>query len=60
MRRYRCSACGGICDPGELVGAVCDECREESARRTERILRVCREVREQKDGQMALEVANGT
>lgn len=58
MSRYQCSACGGICDPGELVGGVCTECREEAVRRSQRILRICREVREQKDGQMVLEVTN--
>ena len=24
-----CSVCHGMCDPGEIVGGVCDECREE-------------------------------
>ena len=29
MNRYKCSVCGGNCDPGELVGGVCVECLEE-------------------------------
>ena len=28
MNRYKCSVCGASCDPGELVGGVCVECRE--------------------------------
>ena len=59
MSRYQCDTCGGICDPGDLVSGVCAECREEDVRRTERILRMGREVKEQGDGQMVLEVANG-
>lgn len=23
-----CSVCHGMCDPGEIVGGVCDECRD--------------------------------
>ena len=42
MSRYQCDTCGGICDPGDLVGGVCAECREEDVRRTERILRIDR------------------
>lgn len=28
MRSYECDTCHGICDPGELVGNTCIECRE--------------------------------
>lgn len=59
MSRYQCDTCGGACDPGELVGGVCAECRQEDARRMERILWMGRDVKEQGDGQMVLEVANG-
>ena len=29
MYRYRCNKCNGRCDPGDLVGGICDECREQ-------------------------------
>lgn len=28
MRNYECKVCHGICDPGELTGYTCIECRE--------------------------------
>ena len=60
MKGYRCAACGGICDPGELSGGICFDCREETAklveRRTKEIARILGAVREQMDGQMVLEV----
>lgn len=28
MRNYECKSCHCICDPGELVGDTCIECRE--------------------------------
>lgn len=27
--KYRCNVCGGICDPGEMAGGVCFDCRRE-------------------------------
>ena len=27
MKGYQCKACGGFCDPGELVGGICADCR---------------------------------
>ncbi len=27
--KYKCCVCGGICDPGELTGGVCFECRRQ-------------------------------
>ena len=27
--KYKCSVCGGNCDPGELVGDICLDCLEE-------------------------------
>lgn len=31
MKGYQCKICGGLCDPGELVGGVCADCRKEAA-----------------------------
>lgn len=28
MQNYECRTCHGLCDPGELVGNTCTECRE--------------------------------
>ena len=62
MKRYRCSTCGGICDPGELKSGVCFDCREaeERAGKTSGAVpplhRFPVKVREQADGQMVLEV----
>lgn len=28
MRNYECRVCGDLCDPGELTGGICIECRE--------------------------------
>lgn len=33
MFDYKCSVCHGLCDPGELTGGVCLECREEEERK---------------------------
>ena len=27
--KYRCNVCGGICDPGEMAGGICFDCRRE-------------------------------
>ncbi len=60
MNRYRCAVCGGVCDPGELNGGICFECRTEETEREERrageFARILGAVKEQMDGQMALEV----
>ena len=29
LMKYICKICGGICDPGELAGGICFECRQE-------------------------------
>lgn len=29
----RCSACGCLCDPGDTINGVCDDCRMEEDRR---------------------------
>lgn len=53
---YRCRACGGNCDAGELHNGVCDECVTQLAEREKR----CREIADMllcdADGQMVLEV----
>lgn len=33
MKGIECASCHGMCDPGELVGGICDECREEEYQR---------------------------
>ena len=33
MRMYKCYVCNGLCDPGELEGGVCFECRQENTER---------------------------
>lgn len=35
MYRYRCYACGGLCDAGELENGVCYDCRQEDIKRME-------------------------
>lgn len=27
--KYICNICGGVCDPGELAGGICFDCRQE-------------------------------
>ena len=31
----KCSICGCICDPSDLVNGVCDDCRAEEQKETE-------------------------
>lgn len=56
---YRCTRCGGICDPGELIGGICFDCRQEEKRK-ERARKefsdFCERMKEQIDGQMVMEV----
>ena len=42
MSRYICMVCHGICDPGELTGGVCQECREEECQRQIRAVSVAK------------------
>lgn len=60
-RKYRCRSCGAVCDPGELAGGLCFECRDAAERMEKRAgaawssgARIS--IREQPDGQMTLEV----
>lgn len=36
MKGIECPICHGRCDPGEMIGGICLECREEE---TQRIIR---------------------
>lgn len=31
----RCEHCNCLCDPGDLIGGVCDDCREEELQKEE-------------------------
>lgn len=31
----RCERCGCLCDPGDLVNGVCDDCRESEKKKEE-------------------------
>lgn len=35
MFSYKCHACGGLCDPGELENGVCFDCRSAAEERKE-------------------------
>lgn len=35
MFNYKCSVCLGDCDPGELEGGICHECRSAAEERKE-------------------------
>lgn len=37
----RCEKCGCLCDPGDLRGGICDECRE-AEQKQETLLRMMR------------------
>lgn len=63
MYLYKCYACGGLCDAGELENGVCYDCRQEDLRRMEaRSLQKRKELNqlirskyaEQTDGQMVM------
>lgn len=36
MKGIECPICHGRCDPGEMIGGVCLECREEERQEEER------------------------
>lgn len=40
MSGYRCSVCLGDCDPGELEGGICHECRSAAAERNDATARL--------------------
>ncbi len=52
MTMSKCRICGCMCDPGDLQSGVCDDCREEEARKEE--YRRMQEIHlsEQTDGQI--------
>lgn len=31
----RCDKCGCLCDPGDLLGGICDDCRTEEKKQEE-------------------------
>lgn len=54
--RYECNCCGSICDPGELRGGICFDCREESGHEdSQTVAKFFLVVREQEGGQMAFD-----
>lgn len=60
MGRYECRICHGTCDPGELVGGVCGECRERAEEESQRQI-AARSVAGMMNGQpyqMGMEVMN--
>lgn len=59
MRMYECHICHGLCDPGELEGGVCFDCRQADIQRQEnRTLDNIRAwnqmLHRQSDGQMVM------
>lgn len=58
MKKYECKKCHGLCDPGELEGGVCFECRAECVERarTRKAIDLILRDRtiQQSDGQMAM------
>lgn len=32
----KCRICGGNCDPGDLIGGICDDCRMEKTKEEKR------------------------
>lgn len=66
---YKCYVCNGLCDPGELEGGVCFECRQENTERklqlqAQKSLDIRKEwnqflqqtYKQQSDGQMAIKL----
>ncbi len=58
MTMSKCRICGCLCDPGDIVGGICDDCRAEEERRSRKLdeyidLRK-RYLKEQADGQLVL------
>lgn len=69
MRMYKCKVCHGLCDPGELEGDVCFDCRKEDIekqmqRQAQRSFEIRKEwnqflqqrYKQQIDGQMAIKL----
>lgn len=56
-----CSICGGYCDPGDLVGGKCYECREEEEeqeiRKEWNRKMLAQNIAEHADGQLVLNYA---
>lgn len=54
----RCRICHCVCDPGDIIGGVCDDCREDAINleeREEQYRQMRRKnIAEQPDGQMVL------
>lgn len=46
MKGIECPICHGRCDPGEMIGGVCLECREEERQRIVRRDNVVRMMNE--------------
>lgn len=53
-----CRKCGCRCDPGDLQGGVCDDCREEERQKDMqlewRMDMLARNIAEQADGQLTM------
>lgn len=58
MSMRKCEQCGCLCDPGDLQGGVCDDCREEEVQRNrkaeERRQMLARHITQQEDGQLVM------
>lgn len=54
----KCEQCGCLCDPGDLQGGVCDDCREEyerqAQRNEDRRQMLARHIAERADGQLVM------
>ena len=54
----RCKNCQCLCDPGDIISGICDDCREDAIRMEEREEQYRqmrkRSITEQPDGQMVL------
>lgn len=37
-----CRQCGANCDPGDLIGGICDDCREENFKKEEKLNKLSR------------------
>lgn len=53
-----CKRCGCLCDPGDLINSICDDCRtqekEMEVKRDETIKMLAANLIEQADGQIIL------
>lgn len=58
MSMGSCRKCGCRCDPSDLQGGVCDDCREEERQQEERLdnrlAMLAHHVTEQEDGQIVM------